>query len=209
MNTQEIALDLSKAPMYAQMVTIGQGDSGGTTVVASVYDNGVAADLTGKTARFCMRLPRNAGYVRDTNCAVEGNEITYTFDEAHCASVAGRTDEAYFEILSGSTVVYSTSRFKVMVLRACDSGTEAARVWEPDFEAWTAAKDAQVAEMVANAAQAVYDALHQDLPLMASDTRGGAKLGDGLAIDENGALYVETLTVAEVHAITGVRQQGE
>jgi hypothetical protein len=132
------------------MVTIGQGDNGGTTIVATIYDDGTAVSLSGKTARFCMRLPNDAGYLRDSNCTVSGSEITYTFDEAHAASVSGRTDEAYFEILSGSTTIYSTSRFRVMVLRACDSETEAASVWESDYEVWLAAKNAEFAGVLSD-----------------------------------------------------------
>ena len=121
MNTRRLSLDLSKAPSHIQMVTIGQGDSRGTTIVASIYDNGMAANLSGMSARFCMRLPDDSGYVRDPACTVSGNTISYTFDEEHCATAGGRTDNAYFEIEDQEGWVYSTSRFRVVVLRACDA----------------------------------------------------------------------------------------
>lgn len=116
MNTHRLNLDLSKTPTYVQTVTIGQGDSRGTTIVANIYDNGVAANLTGMSARFCMRLPNDGGHVKDASCTVSGSTITYTFDESKCAATYGRTDIAYFEIIDGDTI-YSTSRFKVVVLR--------------------------------------------------------------------------------------------
>ena len=115
MNTHRLNLDMSKTPTYMQTVTIGQGDSRGTTVIATIYDNGMEANLSGMSARFCMRLPNDAGHVKDPSCTVSGSTITYTFDESKCAVADGRTDIAYFEILDGDTV-YSTSRFRVVVL---------------------------------------------------------------------------------------------
>lgn len=116
MNTHRLNLDMSKTPTYMQTVTIGQGDSRGTTIIATIYDNGMAANLSGMSARFCMRLPNDAGHVKDPSCTVSGSTITYTFDESQCAIAHGRTDIAYFEIIDGDTI-YSTSRFRVVVLR--------------------------------------------------------------------------------------------
>lgn len=157
MNTQHVSLDLSKAPTYAQMVTIGQGDSGGTTIVADVYDNGQAASLSGMTAGFCMRLPRDAGYVRDSGCTISGNQITYVVNESKCCSVSGRADECYFELLSGNRK-YSTSRFRVMIVRAADTDTEAAETWDSAFDIWKQQKDAQVSTAVGNANNAASSA---------------------------------------------------
>jgi hypothetical protein len=104
-----------------QVVTIGQGDSKGTTITASIYDNGVAANLSGMSARFCMRLPDDSGYVKDSACTVSGNTISHTLNESRCAAAGGRTDNAYFEIEDRDGWVYSTARFRVVVLRACDA----------------------------------------------------------------------------------------
>lgn len=130
MNTQSISLDVSKAVAPAPCVRIGQGDASGTTIVATIYDNSQAASLAGMTARFCMRLPNGRDYVRDPNCQVSGSTITYVVDEAHCASVAGATNEAYFELMQGASVVYSTGRFRVEVLRSVLDGTRPAESWD-------------------------------------------------------------------------------
>ena len=130
MNTQRIDLDLSKVPMTTPIVYIGQGDSSGTTIVAGIYDNGQAATLTGMSARFCMLLPNGEYYARDTDCTVSGSTITYVVDESHFAAIAGITDDAYFEILDGDTVMYSTQRFRVNVLQCAYDGHELAADWD-------------------------------------------------------------------------------
>ena len=130
MNTQRIELDISKPDAFTQMVTIGQGDKAGTTIVATIYDNGTLADLDGMDARFECRLPDGHSYVRDVNCTVSGSEITYVVDEEHVASVAGATDEAYFVILDGTEEVYSTNRFRLKVLRSAHDGAVPAEDWD-------------------------------------------------------------------------------
>ena len=103
MNTQEIRLDLDKRVTVSERVVIGQGDKGGTTIVAHIFDHGVAYDLTGKSAMFEMRIPKQTEYVRD-NCTVSGNTITYIVDEEHAAAAYGTTDCAYFDILIGNDI---------------------------------------------------------------------------------------------------------
>ena len=130
MNEQTIYLDVNKAVSPTQMVRIGQGDVAGTTINAYIYDNGAAADLTDMSARFEMRLPNSGVYVRDASCTIEGNVITYVVDEAHAASVAGITDVAYFDILDGHDVIYSTERFSIEVLPSAHDGAVAAESWD-------------------------------------------------------------------------------
>ena len=188
MNTQRISLDLSKSPTYAQMVVIGQGDASGTTIVADVYDNGQSVSLSGMSARFCMRFKDDVGFVRDSNCSVSGNQITYVVDETRCAPAAGRFDECYFEVLNGAaTVKYSTSRFRVLVLRAADSGTQAAGTWDSDFEDWLDGKEEIISAILNSAEQAegeidtlrdLVSELARSLPL-------------GLYIDEDGDMCQE------------------
>ena len=48
------------------------------------------------------------------------------------------------------------------------------------------------------AAAAIDELAEFSVPLMSATTRGGAKLGYGLAIDENGALYVSLPNADEV-----------
>ena len=130
MNTQRIELDISKPDALTAAVTIGQGDKAGTTIIATIYDNGVLASLSGLSAQFECRLPDGRSYVRDANCTVSGHEITYVMDEEHVASVAGATDEAYFTILDGTQEVYSTNRFRLKVLRSAHDGAVPAESWD-------------------------------------------------------------------------------
>nr|DAL99448.1 MAG TPA: distal tail protein [Caudoviricetes sp.] len=129
MNTQTVTLDLSKPTTY-QQVNIGQGDTGGTTIEALVFDNGAQADLSGMSAAFVALLPDGKHYVRDTGCSIDGNSIAYTVDEEHVASIPGRTDEAYFELTAGGGSVYSTSRFTLNILRSALDGQEPAESWD-------------------------------------------------------------------------------
>ena len=130
MNEQILRLDISKRPDASQTVRVGQGDRAGTTIVAKIYDNDVAFDLTGKQARFLMRQPGGTAYVRDSDCTVSGNTITYVVDESHIATQAGSTEVVYFEILVGLTVIASTQRFRIEVLRSAIEGAVPAESWD-------------------------------------------------------------------------------
>ena len=135
MNTQRIDLDISKGGGTPQVVTIGQGDHGGTTIAASVYDGGEPIDLADMTAMFEVRLPDGRTYARDINCECEGNVITYKVDEEHVAAIAGITDDAYFDILDGPEVVYSTNRFRLEILRSAHDGAVPAENWDNAVDA--------------------------------------------------------------------------
>jgi hypothetical protein len=145
MNTQKIDLDISKPDAIAQTVTIGQGDKGGTTIEAHVYDGGGAVDLSGKTAMLEVRLPDGKSYVRDAHCTVSGNKITYTVDEEHVGAIAGITDEAYFDILDGPTVIYSTNRFRLRILKSARTDAKPAESWDTEVDAMIARGDAAIA----------------------------------------------------------------
>lgn len=136
MNVRDIALDVSKERQSFRPVVIGQGDSGGTTIRATVYDDGAIVDLSGMTARFMMRLPGGAGYMEDGSCTVDGGVITYVVDETYAASRAGSSDDAYFAIYAGGERIYSTSRFSVKVLRAAADGAEPAEPWVNLVDRW-------------------------------------------------------------------------
>ena len=121
-STQTITVDLSKQPTRPQVVRLGQGDKRGTTLVADIYENGVAYNLNGKTARFAMRAPDGASSYSVAASSYSNNKATFDIDETYAASIAGKTDTAYIEILSGSTVICSTSRITVIVLRSASQG---------------------------------------------------------------------------------------
>ena len=135
MNTQRIDLDISKPDAIAQTVTIGQGDKGGTTIEAHVYDGGGSVDLSGKTAMLEARLPDGKSYVRDVNCTVSGNVVTYLVDEEHVGAIVGITDDVYFDILDGPEVIYSTNRFRLKILRSAHDGAVPAEAWDNAVDA--------------------------------------------------------------------------
>ena len=202
MNVQRLDLDLSKRPSTFKSIVIGQGDAGGTTIRAHVFDNGVAADLDGMTARFCMRLPDGIHYVRDTDCTVSGNTITYVVDESHCAAVKGMTNEAYFDILADGEIVYSTSRFSAHVLRGVTDGAVPGETYDSEVEdliaeldgaidganaAATNANDkaaiASTATAFTNEATAQANAAAEDATLAAAQARGAISANLRFSID--------------------------
>ena len=131
MNIQRVSLDISKVVTGTQYARIGQEDSSGTTIVASIYNNGESFDLTGMSAVFCMKLPGKMFYVRDELCSVSGNTITYVVNEDYCCYVAGMTDVAYFEIHDGSGTIASTGRFKIDVLSSARAGSHIGGSYDP------------------------------------------------------------------------------
>lgn len=181
MNEQLLSLDINKVVTGTQSVRIGQGDMSGTTIKASIYDNGTAYDLTGKRARFLMRLPGRHGYVLDESCTVNHNVITYVVDEEHCCVVSGMTDEAYFEILVGGDVVASTARFKVRIHRAAESGGIPAGTYDTRVEELIR----QMQHIIDHGGGGTWS-----LPI-ATTTRLGAVKADGttVTVDADGTLH--------------------
>ena len=192
MNEQIIHLDVSKRPDASQTIRVGQGDRGGTTILADIYDNDEAMSLTGYTVRFLMRLPDGSHYMRDPNVTVSGNRATYVVDEDHMCAVAGYTDCAYFEIAQGSLVVASTQRFRIEVLRSALDGSSMGESYDTAVE--------EAIRRANEAAEAAEEAAGGTIPLMNATTRGGAKLGDGLAVGSDERLSVVALTSSEIEA---------
>lgn len=192
MNEQILKLDISKRPDASQTVRIGQGDRGGTTIVAEIYDNDVALDLTGKTVRFLMRLPGGRYYMRDSDVAVSGNRATYVVDEEHMCAVAGYTNCAYFEVLDGASVIASTQRFSIEVLRSALDGSSPGESYDTAIE--------EAIRRTEAAAEAAEDVAGLKVPLMSATVRGGAKLGDGLAVGTDERLSVVGMTDSEIDA---------
>lgn len=192
MNTQRISLDISKVIDVPPVVRIGQGDNAGTTIVARIFDNGTSTSLDGMGARFCMRLPDGTHYVRDPDCTVSGNTITYVVDESHCAAVRGRTDEVYFDILASGSVIYSTSRFSVHVLRGVTDGSSPGESYDTAID--------EAIRRANEAAEAAEEAAGGVTPLMSASTLGGAKLGDGLTLSGE-ALGVDQLSTSQIDSV--------
>lgn len=131
MNVQTLDLDIGKRG-NGQCIRIGQGDSGGTTITATIYDNGSAIDLTGTTVELVVRLPDRIHYYRG-ECTVSGSTAMHVCDESKLAAVPGFTDEAYFTVtVSGST--FSTERFALDIVRSATDGLAPAESYDGKIE---------------------------------------------------------------------------
>ena len=186
LDTQYIQLDISKQPT-PQQVRLGQGDANATQLVVSVFDDGEAYDLTGYSVRLCMRLPKNGGYY-DVDGTKSGNVATFDIDESYAASVSGFDGFGYVDILDGDEVICSTSRFQLVVLQCASEGVD---VSEQYIDSVNDAIDRAIA-----AAEAAEGIVLQDVPTMSTTVKGGAMVGDGLAIDD-GVLSVDASTVSD------------
>lgn len=153
-NTRTLELDISKEGS-GTCIKVGQGDDGGTTIKALIYDNGDEFALSGATAWLVVLLPNKRNYYRG-QCSVSGNAATITVDESKLCSVSGYTDEAYFTITkSGKT--YSTERFAIEILRSALDGQQPAQNWDDAVQdlidrGETAVKNANSAASAANTA---------------------------------------------------------
>ena len=153
-NTRTLELDISKEGA-GTCIKVGQGDDGGTTIKALIYDNGDEFALSGATAWRVVLLPNKRNYYRG-RCSVSGNAATITVDESKLCSVSGYTDEAYFTITkSGKT--YSTERFAIEILRSALDGQQPAQNWDDAVQdlidrGETAVKNANSAASAANTA---------------------------------------------------------
>lgn len=171
MNTRTLELDISKEGA-GTCVKVGQGDNGGTTIKALIYDNGAEFSLSGATAWLVVLLPNKRNYYRG-QCSVSGNAATITVDESKLCSVSGYTDEAYFTITkSGNT--YSTERFAIEILRSALDGQQPSQNWDDAVQdlinrgnqavssANSAASAANTAASSANAAAAAANGAAED-----------------------------------------------
>lgn len=163
-NTRTLELDISKEGA-GTCIKVGQGDDGGTTIKALIYDNGAEFALSGATAWLVVLLPNKRNYYRG-QCSVSGNAVTITVDESKLCSVPGYTDEAYFTITkSGAT--YSTERFAIEILRSALDGQQPAQNWDDAVQdlidrGETAVKNANSAASAANTAAAAANGAAED-----------------------------------------------
>ena len=214
MNEQRFTLDVSKEPAVLPVLYLGQGDKNGTTLVAELYDNGVALSASGYVPSFEMRLPGGKAYYK-VDGTLSGNVATIPIDETYAAAVAGRACTAYVSLKSGSNVV-STTRMNVAVLESATNDVNPGQAYENGIEQAIADAESRIASAASSAASQVAQAQEQattaiaqaqadqqqaadDLnaaidalgdisevavPLMSETMRGGAKLGSGLAVDD-------------------------
>lgn len=133
MNNQTIELDIDKRGCGNNCIRIAQGENGGTTIKALVFDNGGEFALAGYTAYLVARLPDRIHYYRGT-ATVSGNTVTHVCEESKLACVPGYTDEAYFEFSNGSHTV-QTERFALDIMRDAREGNTPAKSWDNAVEA--------------------------------------------------------------------------
>lgn len=155
MNVQTIELDVNKRGCGNNCIRIAQGEVGGTTIKALIYDNGGELALSGYSAFLVARLPDRIHYYRGS-ATVSGNTITYVCDESKLASVPGYTDEAYFEIVKGDFLA-QTERFALDILRSAKDGQQPAQSWDNAIDdlikrGETAVKSSEAAVAAANGA---------------------------------------------------------
>lgn len=155
MNVQTIELDVNKRGCGNNCIRIAQGEGGGTTIKALIYDNGGELALSGYSAFLVARLPDRIHYYRGS-ASVNGNTITYVCDESKLASVPGYTDEAYFEITKGDFLA-QTERFALDILRSAKEGQQPAQSWDNAIDdlikrGETAVKSGEAAVTAANGA---------------------------------------------------------
>ena len=114
MNTQTIALDVSKATAVPPTVHIRQGDKNGTILNVGIFDNGVSLDLTSLPVRMCAKLPDGIHYYSVDGTA-SGNTASFEIDESYAAAYPGVTDLAYVDVLDGDDIICSTQPFRLVV----------------------------------------------------------------------------------------------
>ena len=188
-NTRTLELDISKEGT-GTCVKVGQGDDGGTTIKALIYDNGAEFELSGATAWLVVLLPNKRNYYRG-QCSVSGNAVTITVDESKLCSVSGYTDEAYFTITkSGKT--YSTERFAIEILRSALDGQQPAQSWDDAVQdlidrGETAVKNANAAASSANSAASNATTAASTANAAATNANNAAKAANDAASAANTA----------------------
>lgn len=172
LNVQEVSLDITRRPT-PQQVTLGQGDANATTLIVKVYDAGDEYDLDAYGVRLATRLPNSDNYY-GVNGTAQGNVATFEIDETYAAATHGFDGYGYIEVLDGDTVICSTSRFQLVVLRSAEDGADPSTAYSNGI--------IEATERAIAAAEAAEGVVLQDVPLMSATVRGGAQLGDGLTI---------------------------
>lgn len=200
-NTRTLELDISKEGA-GTCIKVGQGDDGGTTIKALIYDNGDEFALSGATAWLVVLLPNKRNYYRG-QCSVSGNAATITVDESKLCSVSGYTDEAYFTITkSGKT--YSTERFAIEILRSALDGQQPAQNWDDAVQdlidrGETAVKNANSAASAANTAAGKANTAASTANSAATNANTAAASANAAAATANGA--AEDATAAAQNAL--------
>ena len=197
MNTQTIQLDVTKRPSFQPVVYLGQGDKRGTILRVELYDDGAQLTLSNYTVRFSMLLPDGRTYY-SVNGTKSGNVATFEIDETYAARTVGKTEDAYVEVLSGSTLICSTNRFTVIILKSAQEGADPSTAYSNGI--------VEATERANEAAEAAEGVVLDAIPLMSPTVRGGAQLGTGLKVEDgklslDGAATVDVATPSSVGVV--------
>ena len=184
LDIQYVSLDISKRPT-PQQVRLGQGDANGTQLVASIFDSGVAYSLANYSVRLSMHLPGSDTYY-GVDGTRSGNVATFDIDETYAATSYGADGFGYVDVMNGDTVICSTSRFQLVVLRSAEDDADPSTAYSNGIR--------EATERAIAAAEAAEGVVLQDVPLMSATIRGGAQLGSGLSITD-GILSVDGATI--------------
>ena len=103
------------------------------TITKDLYDHGVRFTQSGLTAFFVMDLPDHAHYYRAPATYSNGT-VSITINEQQAASAVGTSNNAYFELLDGDTVIASTRSIRVLVLPDARSGKTAGETYDTAIE---------------------------------------------------------------------------
>lgn len=203
MNTQTLELDLSKDGLGTNLVRVGQGDKGGTTLRALIYDGGAEAALTGFTGYLEVLLPNKANYYRAA-ATISGNAATVTVDESKLCSIPGYTDEAYFAFEKNG-VRYSTERFAIEILKCATAGQQPAQSWDDAIDNLinrgnAAVSSANSAAASANSAASAANAAAARVETAIENATSAATAANDAASAANTAKANADIAAAEAHS---------
>lgn len=155
MNVFEITLDVDKR-RNKESVNLRQGDINGTTIKANLRDHDVPMEGGSYTAAFCMTLPDRKTYYW-TEATYADGVVSVVVDERYAASIAGATNNAYFELYENDELKYTTASFIVRIKPSAMDGQAAhsydSRVEELMTEMREVIDDETVAEAERKAAE--------------------------------------------------------
>lgn len=203
MNTQTLELDLSKDGLGTNLVRVGQGDKGGTTLKALIYDGGAEAALTGFTGYLEVLLPNKANYYRAA-ATISGNAATVTVDESKLCSIPGYTDEAYFAFEKNG-VRYSTERFAIEILKCATAGQQPAQSWDDAIDSLinrgnAAVSSANSAAASANSAASAANAAAERVETAVTNAEAATTAANSAASEANAAAQSATSAASSANS---------
>jgi len=238
MNEQRFTLDVSKEPAVLPVLYLGQGDKNGTTLVAELYDNGTALSASGYTPSFEMRLPGGKAYYKadgtlSGNVATIPIDETYAAAVAGRACTAYVSLKSGGNVVSTTRMtvaVLESATNDVNPGQAYENGVEEfLEDAQEQLDQATADAESQVAQAQAQATAAIAQAQADQqqaaddlnaaldalgdisevaVPLMSETTRGGAKLGSGLKVDDGKLSLGDVVTDSHDGPIYSVDAKG-